>query len=183
MRNERTLPEALQRTSLDNLWCLTAGACDELARQALDKDRLRKILERARQEFDYVVIDTCSLQESVDPLYLAQRADAAATVDLVLVNGEWQIASASGAQTPARDLADLVLRCRASIVALSATVPRDLGELSEQIGLAARAANQSGGRVIVGGTGMANVSLPEGAEMLRTMRELELHLGARSPRP
>ena len=30
MRNERTLPEALQRTSLDNLWCLTAGACDEL---------------------------------------------------------------------------------------------------------------------------------------------------------
>jgi capsular exopolysaccharide synthesis family protein len=76
LRNEKTLPEALQRTSLDNLWCLTSGACDELARQALDKDRLRKLLERARQEFDYVVIDTCSLQESVDPMYLAQRADA-----------------------------------------------------------------------------------------------------------
>lgn len=76
LRNEKTLPEALQRTALDNLWCLTSGACDETARQALDKDRLRKLLERARQEFDCVVIDTCSLQESVDPLYLAQRADA-----------------------------------------------------------------------------------------------------------
>jgi excisionase family DNA binding protein len=87
------------------------------------------------------------------------------------------------AQTPARDLADLVLRCRASIVALSSTIPRDLAELSEQIGLAARAANQSGGRVVVGGAGMANVPLPEGAEMLRSMRELEVHVGlARPPR-
>src|SRR4051812_32342788 len=75
------------------------------------------------------------------------------------------------AQTPARDLAALVLRCRASIVALSCTMPRDPGELSEQIGLAARAANQSGGRVVVGGTGMSNVPLPERAEMLRSMRE------------
>jgi excisionase family DNA binding protein len=87
------------------------------------------------------------------------------------------------AQTPARDLADLVLRCRASIVALSSTIPRDLAELSEQIGLAARAANQSGGRVVVGGAGMANVPLPEGAEMVRSMRELEVHVGlARPPR-
>jgi MerR family transcriptional regulator, light-induced transcriptional regulator len=86
------------------------------------------------------------------------------------------------AQTPARDLADLVLRCRASIVALSSTVPRDLGELSEQIGMAARAANQSGGRVVVGGAGMANLPLPEGAEMLRSMRELEAHVGAARPR-
>jgi excisionase family DNA binding protein len=81
------------------------------------------------------------------------------------------------AQTPGRDLADLVLRCRASLVALSSTVPRDLGELSEQIDLAARAANQSGGRVVVGGAGMANVPLPEGAEMLRSMRDLESHVG------
>jgi excisionase family DNA binding protein len=86
------------------------------------------------------------------------------------------------AQTPGRDLADLVLRCRASIVALSSTVPRDLAELSEQIELATRAANQSGGRVVVGGAGVLNLALPEGAEMLRSMRDLELHVGARSPR-
>jgi len=82
------------------------------------------------------------------------------------------------AQTPPRDLADLVLRCRASLVALSATVPRDPGELSEQIAMAARAANQSGGRVVVGGAGVVNLPLPDGAEMLRSMRELEAHVGA-----
>jgi MerR family transcriptional regulator, light-induced transcriptional regulator len=81
------------------------------------------------------------------------------------------------AQTPARDLADLIVRCRASLVALSSTVPRDPAELVEQIGMAARAASQSGGRVVVGGKGIANLVLPEGAEMLHSMRELEIHVG------
>lgn len=81
------------------------------------------------------------------------------------------------AQTPARDLADLVLRCRASIVALSSTMPRDPDELAEQIAMAARAAGQSGGRVFVGGKGMANVVLPQGAAFLRSMRDLEAHVG------
>jgi excisionase family DNA binding protein len=88
------------------------------------------------------------------------------------------------AQTPARDLADLVLRCRASLVALSSTTPRDVAELSDQIGMAARAALQSGGRVIVGGPGMAAIPLPEGAALLRSMRELEAQVGAsRNARP
>ena len=34
------------------------------------------MLDRARRDFDYIVIDSCSIREAVDPLYLAQRADA-----------------------------------------------------------------------------------------------------------
>jgi succinoglycan biosynthesis transport protein ExoP len=68
--------EVVQRTALDNLWCIAAGVCDESARHALDKDALRHLLDRARRDFDYVVIDGCSIREAVDPLYLAQRADA-----------------------------------------------------------------------------------------------------------
>jgi len=110
--------------------------------------------------------------------------DIAARMAACLLRGRGFEVLAPLAQTPARDLADLVLRCRATIVALSSTVPRDLGELSDQVGMAARAANQSGGRVVVGGAGMANLTLPEGAELLRSMRELEQHLGAgRAPRP
>lgn len=77
------------------------------------------------------------------------------------------------AQTPARDLADLVMRCRASIVALSSTMLRDPAEMTEQISLAARATNQTGGRVVVGGKGMDHVDLPDGVERLRSMRELD----------
>jgi receptor protein-tyrosine kinase len=76
LRNERTVNEVIQRTALDNLWCIAAGVCDENARQALDKDSLRQMLERSRRDFDYIVIDACSIREAVDPLYLAQRADA-----------------------------------------------------------------------------------------------------------
>jgi capsular exopolysaccharide synthesis family protein len=76
LRGERTVPEVVQRTALDNLWCIAAGVCDETGRQALDKDTLRQVLDRARRDFDYVVIDTCSIREAVDPLYLAQKADA-----------------------------------------------------------------------------------------------------------
>jgi capsular exopolysaccharide synthesis family protein len=76
LRGERVVPEVVQRTALANLWCVAAGVCDEQARQALDTDALRRLLDRARQEYDVVVIDTCSIRESVDPLYWTQRADA-----------------------------------------------------------------------------------------------------------
>jgi capsular exopolysaccharide synthesis family protein len=76
LRGERMVQEVVQRTALDNLWCVAAGVCDEKGRQALDKENLRQILDRARRDFDYVLIDSCSIREAVDPLYLAQRADA-----------------------------------------------------------------------------------------------------------
>lgn len=76
LRGEKSIQEVVQRTGLDNLWCVAAGVCDESSRQALDKDRLRRFVDRARQDFDYVVFDSCSIQEAVDPMYIAQRADA-----------------------------------------------------------------------------------------------------------
>jgi receptor protein-tyrosine kinase len=76
LRGERPMQEVVQRTALDNLWCIAAGVCDDSARHALDKDALRHLFDRARRDFDYVVIDGCSIREAVDSLYLAQRADA-----------------------------------------------------------------------------------------------------------
>ena len=49
------------------------------------------------------------------------------------------------AQTPARDLADLILRSRASVVALSSTMIADIGE---QVTLSIAATRQTGGRVL-----------------------------------
>jgi len=76
------------------------------------------------------------------------------------------------AATPAGDLADLVVRSRAQLVALASTLPPDGRALQEQVELAARAARGGGGRVVVGGTGMTKVSLPDGVALLRSMREL-----------
>jgi capsular exopolysaccharide synthesis family protein len=75
LRGDATPPEALRRTAIDCLWCMPAGAADDAAREALDKDRLRRLIDKLRDDFDQIVIDTASLQESVDPLYLARRSD------------------------------------------------------------------------------------------------------------
>ncbi len=92
------------------------------------------------------------------------------------------------AATPAADLADLVQRSRAQLVALASTVLPEGRALQDQVDLAARAARGGGGRVVVGGTGMARIPLPEDVQLLRSMRELEQQIetvGRRraSPRP
>jgi len=74
------------------------------------------------------------------------------------------------AQTPARDLAELILRSRASVVALSSTMTADVGE---QVTLSIAATRQTGGRVLVGGEGMRKAKLPEEAKLLGSLRELE----------
>jgi polysaccharide biosynthesis transport protein len=76
VRGDKTMQDVVQRTALDNLWCIAAGVCDDNARHALDKERLRRLLDRARGDFDVIVIDGCSIREGVDPMYVAQRVDA-----------------------------------------------------------------------------------------------------------
>jgi excisionase family DNA binding protein len=73
------------------------------------------------------------------------------------------------AQTPARDLADLILRARAALVALASTVQTDV---SEQVTMAAAAAREVGGRVVVGGAAMRSAQLPPEAKLLSSLREL-----------
>jgi len=80
------------------------------------------------------------------------------------------------AATPAADLANLVQRARAQLVALGSTVAPEGSLVQEQIELAARAARSIGGQVVVGGSAMARIPLPEEVQLLRSMRELELQI-------
>jgi MerR family transcriptional regulator, light-induced transcriptional regulator len=76
------------------------------------------------------------------------------------------------AQTPARDLAEMIVRARAGVVVLGSVVASDPGALAEQVRMAAAAAKQSGGRLLVGGPGMGKIDLPPGAHLLANMQEL-----------
>ena len=96
--------------------------------------------------------------------------DIAARMAACLLRAQGFEVLAPLAQTPARDLADLILRSRAVLVALSSTVHSDVGE---QVGLSIAAVRQTGGRVLVGGEGMRNARLPEEATVLGSLRELE----------
>lgn len=76
LRGESSLGDAACATPVPNLDCLVAGQPDAEARRCLDKPAMNRVLDRARNQYDFVVVDTCSLSEAVDPLCLAQRVDA-----------------------------------------------------------------------------------------------------------
>lgn len=108
--------------------------------------------------------------------------DIAARMAACLLRAQGFEVLAPLAQTPARDLADLVLRTRAALVVLSSTVHPEVGE---QVGMATAAARQTGGRVVVGGAAMQKARLPPEARLLRTLQELEAEsqsAGRRRPR-
>jgi len=96
--------------------------------------------------------------------------DIAARMAACLLRAQGFEVLAPLAQTPARDLANLILRARAVLVVLSSTVHPDVGE---QVALALAAAQQTGGRVLVGGSAMRNVRLPAEARLLLNLQELE----------
>jgi excisionase family DNA binding protein len=76
------------------------------------------------------------------------------------------------AQTPARDLADLMVRTRAVLTVLTCTVANDAEAIEEQVRVAARAAQQTGGRFVVGGAAMRKLRLPPEVKVLVSMRSL-----------
>lgn len=76
------------------------------------------------------------------------------------------------AQTPARDLAELVVRARAQVVCLSATCAPGPAAVQEQVDLAAEAVGQTGGILFCGGPGMARVRVPAGVRVLTRMSDL-----------
>jgi excisionase family DNA binding protein len=95
--------------------------------------------------------------------------DIAARMSACLLRARGFEVLAPLAQTPARDLADLILRSRASLIVLSSTVQADIGE---QVELALLAAKQVGGRVLVGGEAMRKARLPTEVRLLGSLREL-----------
>ena len=76
------------------------------------------------------------------------------------------------AQTPARDLAELIQRARAALVVLSSTIPVDPSAIAEQVELAAEAVQQTGGHLLLGGVGMKKIRLPAATKLIACMRDL-----------
>ncbi len=76
------------------------------------------------------------------------------------------------AQTPARDLAELVMRTRAQVVCLCSTYAASPAQIQEQVDLASQAVKTTGGLLFCGGPGMDKVKLPAGVRLLTRMTDL-----------
>jgi capsular exopolysaccharide synthesis family protein len=76
MRGDEDVHTAIQRTAIPNLWFLPAGAWDAQSQQALGHDRFRRILEKLRQEFDFIILDSHALLPVADSFLIGQHCDA-----------------------------------------------------------------------------------------------------------
>lgn len=66
---------AIRSTRIDGLSLMTAGLCPENPAELLSKSLLEETLNRAREEYDYVLVDTPPVLAVSDPCIIAPHAD------------------------------------------------------------------------------------------------------------
>ncbi len=76
LRQEVELLETIQTTSVDGLWVLPAGRCDSRSIQALSQRGTRAVLDRLKEYYDFIVIDSAPVLPMADALLLGQHVDA-----------------------------------------------------------------------------------------------------------
>ncbi len=76
LRGDSTTDEVVQRTGINNLWFLAAGTWDGASQQALGRDRFRRILDKLRQEYDFIIVDSHDLSTVADSYQMGQYCDS-----------------------------------------------------------------------------------------------------------
>lgn len=76
LRGEATLDDAIRPTALSRLWVVPAGHWDSHAVQALAQDGVRQLFARLKEQYDFIVVDSCPVLPVADSLLLAQHVDA-----------------------------------------------------------------------------------------------------------
>ena len=102
----------------------------------------------------------------------ADQHDVGAKMAACLLRARCFEVLAPPAQTGARDLAEMIVRARAAVVALACNPRREPHALVEHIDLAEQAVRQTGGILLVLGPGADKLRLPHGARLLTSMRQL-----------
>lgn len=77
LRGEVGTDEVIRVTEIDGLFAVTAGGHDAEAVLALSRPQLKTVLQKYRDAFDHVVIDSGPAHELADALLLGQQADLA----------------------------------------------------------------------------------------------------------
>jgi len=67
--------EIIQKTSVENLWFATAGPIPPNPAELIERKAMTDFIEKARKQFDYIILDTPPAAVVTDALLLAGRAD------------------------------------------------------------------------------------------------------------
>lgn len=78
---ELALSECIYESNIEGLYALSSGSmANQHARQILYSPRFQDALKQLREQFDFILIDSCALDTTSDALALASFSDAAVLV-------------------------------------------------------------------------------------------------------
>ncbi len=75
LRGEVEAAQAIRATTISRLWTMPAGHWDAHAVQALAQDQVRAMFQALKQQYDFVIVDSCPVLPVADALLLAQHVD------------------------------------------------------------------------------------------------------------
>ena len=100
------LSAAVQATKVDNLYALTGGVIPPNPSELLGSEQMKNVLQRAKEQYDYVLIDTPPVMPVTDALIVGRFVDG-----MILV-----IASAEIKVEMARDVKNQLVNAGANIL-------------------------------------------------------------------
>lgn len=100
------LSDAVQKTSIEGLYALTGGVIPPNPSELLGSEQMKNVLQRAKEQYDYVLIDTPPVMPGTDALIVSRFVDG-----MILV-----IASAEIKVEMARDVKNQLVNAGANIL-------------------------------------------------------------------
>lgn len=100
------LSDAVQKTSIEGLYALTGGVIPPNPSELLGSEQMKNVLQRAKEQYDYVLIDTPPVMPVTDALIVGHFVDG-----MILV-----IASAEIKVEMARDVKNQLVNAGANIL-------------------------------------------------------------------
>jgi capsular exopolysaccharide synthesis family protein len=75
LRGEAEPAQVIQATAISRLCLLPAGNWDEHAVQALAQDQVRSLFQTLKEQYDFIIVDSCPVLPVADSLLLSQHTD------------------------------------------------------------------------------------------------------------
>ena len=82
------LSDAVQKTSIEGLYALTGGVIPPNPSELLGSEQMKNLLQRAKEQYDYVLIDTPPVMPVTDALVVSRFVDG---MILVIASGEVKV--------------------------------------------------------------------------------------------
>jgi capsular exopolysaccharide synthesis family protein len=76
LRGEVGVHDTVRPTAVSRLWAMSAGHWDSHAVQALAQEGVRSLFEQLKEQYDFIVVDSCPVLPVADSLLLGQHVDA-----------------------------------------------------------------------------------------------------------